>query len=179
MQTNKALCIKKIKSMRQLLCIILFLVPSIANSAEQEYTQGVYSLLDSLEPVLSIPSKDLIESLRSSSLPPEVAEQLITCLRNNRFSVYDSFAPSLSNLISLKELQILEGHFTRPEVKVYLNTRKEREFSDKEIAPLNKGVSLELLGRFSGVIHEQLNHVETIVLGVSKKCMVILDEIDT
>ena len=165
--------------MRQLLYIILIWVPSLAYSAEQEYKHGVYSLFDSLEPVLSFPNKDLIESISSSSLPPEVAEQLIICLRNNRFSIYDSFIPSLSNLISLKELQILEDHFTSPEVKIYLNTRKEKEFTDEELALLNERISLELLGRFNSVILEQLNNLETTALEVSKKCMVILDEIDT
>lgn len=165
--------------MRQLLCIVLILVTNLAYSAEQDYKQGVYRLLDSLEPVLSIPNKDLVESLRSSNLPSEVAEQLIICLRNNRFGVYDSLVPSLSNLISLKELQILEDHFTRPEVKIYLNTRKEKEFTDKELALLNESISLELLGRFNNVTLEQFNNVETTALEVSKKCMVILDEIDT
>ncbi|PAU35442.1 hypothetical protein CKF94_25315 [Vibrio coralliilyticus] len=170
---------KENQIVRQLLYIILIFVPSFAYSAEQEYEHGVYSLLDSLEPVLSIPNKDLVESLRSSSLPPEVTEQLIVCLRNNRFSVYDSLVPSLSNRISLRELQILKDHFTRSEVRAYLNTREEREFTDEEIALLNEGINLELLGRFNSVILEQLNHVETIALEVSEKCMVILDEIDT
>ncbi|MEZ8021399.1 hypothetical protein ACED63_23615 [Vibrio splendidus] len=165
--------------MRQLLYILLILVPSLAYSTEQEYKHGVYRLLDSLDPVLSIPNNDVVEFLRSSSLPPEVSEQMIICLRNNRFGVYDSLVPSLSSLISLKELQILEYYFTRPEFKFYLNSRKEREFTDEEMALLDQGMNLELLGRFNSVILEHHNHIETVALEVSEKCMVILDEVDT
>nr|PMH55265.1 hypothetical protein BCU64_07450 [Vibrio lentus] len=60
-----------------------------------------------------------------------------------------------------------------------MNTRKEKEFTDEELALLNERISLELLGRFNSVILEQLNNLETTALEVSKKCMVILDEIDT